>query len=77
MAAVRQSLAALDMATKEEVLAGIYQNRVFENFGEVEALMSSLRDVCYYPVKFKERRTVTTHNKTVSHIVIIVCFGSI
>jgi hypothetical protein len=28
-------------------------------------------------VKFKERRTVTTHNKTVSHIVIIVCFGSI
>ena len=24
------------MGTKEEVLAGIYQNRVFENFGEVE-----------------------------------------
>jgi len=36
VATVRLSLAAFEMATKEEVLAGIYQNRVFENFGEVE-----------------------------------------
>ena len=58
------------MVSKEEVLACIYQNNVFEDFKEVEDLMTSLREVCYYPVKFKERRKATTHNKNVSELLL-------
>ena len=45
------------MASQEEVLSCIFVGKVFENYKEVEDLIVNLREVCYYGVKYKERRT--------------------
>ena len=60
------------MASQEEVLSCIFVGKVFENYKEVEDLIVNLREVCYYGVKYKERRTSVSHNKNVSVTVLIL-----
>ena len=56
------------MASQEEVLSCIFVGKVFENYKEVEDLIVNLREVCYYGVKYKERRTSVSHNKSVHEL---------
>ena len=56
------------LSIQNELLSGIQKGRCFANFQEVEKLYADLRDICFFPVCYKERRTVESHNKMVMKI---------
>jgi hypothetical protein len=63
----------LIMSCKEEILASIYVGRTFEDFDEVQKLYDDLTNKCYFPVKYKERRSVASHNKMVAMQYLYIC----